>query len=124
MVTPVYAPAVRGLCARPYPGHPRGCPNLNHKAHAARLGALHPGWSDRQRRCCRYWQGTARNALAQRITAFLATAPGYAVSRCPEALGLDVTATLRRAGGVIEWPPVNIVRTVALAGVPLNGGPP
>ena len=99
MVTPVYAPAVRGLCARPYPGHPRGCPNLNHKAgcppaaprlpdvldlsrptyliineldlgaHAARLGALHPGWSDRQRRCCRYWQGTARNALAQRITA-------------------------------------------------------
>ena len=103
-VRPVYNPTVRGLCGRPYPGHPRGCPNLNHKAgcppqapnlrdvidlagpcyliiselnlaaHAARLGALHPGWSDRQRRCCLYWQGTARNRLETLIAAFLTTA--------------------------------------------------
>ena len=75
---------VRGLCGRPYPGHPKGCPNVNHKkgcppsapllpdvfdlsrpvwiiinrfdlgAHVERMRTLHPDWSTRQLTCCLY----------------------------------------------------------------------
>ena len=143
-------PRVRGLCLRPYPGHPRGCPNFKLKpgcppgaplldavlcgaspvwaiindhdlaAHAARLRARHPGWTDRQLRCCRYWQGTARARLEVEIAAFKAAHPECVVVRCPEALGVDVTATLRAAGVDLEWPPVMIARQVALAGTPAS----
>jgi hypothetical protein len=80
------------LCRRPYPGHPRGCPNLGKKQgcpkvpllgevldgekllwaawncflfgeHVARLREKHPKWSKRQLECCLYWQGTARKQL-------------------------------------------------------------
>jgi len=147
-----YDPRVRGLCLRPYPGHPRGCPNFKLKAgcppyaplldavlcgaspvwaiinefdlaaHVARLRARHPGWSDRQLRCCLYWQGTARRQLEAAIAAFKAAHPECVVARCPEALGVDVTATLRAAGVDLEWPPVRIVRQVALAGVAAAAG--
>lgn len=154
MIVPVLRavvdPAVRGLCARPYPGHPRGCPNFKVKpgcppgappvervfaagaplwavvnefdlgAHVARMRARHPGWSDRQLRCCLYWQGTARRQLEDKIAALRAARPGLVVARCPEALGVNVTATLRLAGIDLEWPPVTIVRQVALAGSPAS----
>ena len=31
LVSPVMCPSVRGLCAKPYPGHPKGCPNFYKK---------------------------------------------------------------------------------------------
>ena len=38
------------------------------------------------------------------------------VNRCPEAMGLDVTATMKSIGVVLEWPPRELAVQVALAG--------
>jgi hypothetical protein len=104
-VVPVIDKAVRGLCCRPYEGHPVGCPNFMHvdrcppKAplfcdvfdmaspffavwstfqlgdHVRRMTAKHPEWTDRQQRCVLYWQGTARKKLKGEIAAFLEAHP-------------------------------------------------
>jgi len=160
---------VRGLCRRRYPGHPKGCPNYGKRptcppaakpiadvisldlpvwiawneydlaARVEELRAKHPTWSDRQLRCVRYWQGTARKALDLRILAWLnalqqgstgysgclpnpvhpvypCSPPGLVVVRCPEACGVNVTETMRLVHVELEWPPVKIVRHVALIG--------
>jgi hypothetical protein len=99
MLDPATQP-VSSLCCKPYPGHPRGCPNFNKKsgcppsvklwnevfdtsqltfaiinrfdfgAHVAKMKALHPKWSDRQAGCCLYWQAGARKELANGILKF------------------------------------------------------
>jgi len=85
-VQPVIDFCVRGLCTKPYPNHPKGCPNFGKKddcppqeklitevfnmhkqfwflwaefdfaAHRAKMRAAHPEWSDRQVDCCLYWR--------------------------------------------------------------------
>ena len=145
---PTYDPTVRGLCAKPYPLHPKGCPNFGKKtgcppkaprlcdvfylglpcfvivnrfdlgAHVAKMREAHPGWSKRQLECCLYWQGTARRHLEGMIVRFELMHPTYFVERCPEAMGLNVTETLRRHHVDIEWPPVTVATQVAFAGVP------
>jgi len=147
-VTPVYTPAVRGLCVKAYPNHPKGCPNFGKKAgcppqapqlpafydysrefyaiynvfdfgsHVAKMKAAHPEWSQRQLDCCLYWQPTARKQLEAEIRAFSAEHPGMDVNRCPEAMGLNVHETMRLTGLVLEWPPVTKAVQVALAGWP------
>ncbi len=149
-VDPVIRPEVRGLCARPYAGHPAGCPNWGARdtcppaarplgevldlarpvwaiwnrfdvaGHAARMRRRHPDWSHRQVICCRYWQPTARAQLRRRVRAFVAEHPALAVLYTPEACGVDVTATLSSVGVTLEWPPVQWTHQVALAGVPLD----
>lgn len=149
-VTPVVDCSVRHLCRKPYPGHPKGCPNWGKRdscppqadllpnvldlaapvyaiwnafdlaSHVARMKEKHPDWSDRQLRCCLYWQGTARAVLRKQIDAFLREHPGLLVLTCPEACGVDVTATMRRAGIDLEWPPVSLAYQVALVGTPLS----
>jgi predicted metal-binding protein len=148
LVEVVEEPRFRAVCLWPYPGHLRGCPNYGHKpgcpprtppldevldkrlprwavvntfdlaAHVARLHAVHPTWSDRQLRCCLYWQGTARRQLEDRLTQVLAAHPGTVPVRCPEALGVNVTATLAQLGVALEWPPITYVRQVAFVGFP------
>jgi hypothetical protein len=96
-VRPVINNSVRCLCARPYEGHPRGCPNFGHRkrcppeasllalafdlslpfaviwsaydlgAHVRRMADAHPRWSRRQLACCLYWQGTARRKLRDEV---------------------------------------------------------
>lgn len=144
---------VRGLCAKPYPLHPKGCPNFGKRetcppqarlyqdvydlsapvyavvnefdlgGHVGRMREAHPDWSDRQCRCVLYWQGGARKALKQRIAEALRDprCAGYRAETCPEAMGVNVTETLRRAGIELEWPPVRTARQVALIGK-LNTG--
>lgn len=137
---------MRGICRKAYPGHPKGCPNFNKaercppKAskitdsldlsqpvyavynkfdfglHCGRMRSLHPEWSVRQVECCLYWQGTARKALKQKIVDFLCDHPGLTVLTCPEAQGVNITATMANAGIKLEWPPVNATYQVALAG--------
>lgn len=148
---PVFEPEVRKLCARPYPGHPRGCPNFGKRptcppaapllfdrfhrsgefwlvwnrfdfgAHVARMREKHPRWSERQLRCCLYWQPAARKALHQQIRRFMLVHPGLAWTPCPEALGVNVTETLRRLGVPLEWPPTVSAYQVALAGQAMKG---
>ena len=150
VVVPVQDPNVRGLCRRPYAGHPKGCPNWNKRSvcppessqlkdllnsekpvyciynkfdlaeHIARMRKKHPDWSERQLHCCLYWQGTARKQLREKVKAFLVRHPGQLVLPVPEACSVDVTATMATIGITLEWPPKQFAYQVALAGTPLS----
>ena len=153
-VVPVVDPKVRGLCVKPYPRHPRGCPNFGSKAgcpplapqladyfdlsqptyavwndfpigeHVRAMQVAHPTWSDAQLYCCLYWQPRARTQLkieVMQFTKWWTCQPDnydqvVEVNRCPEAMGLDVTATMKSIGVVLEWPPRELAVQVALAG--------
>ena len=88
--------------------------------HVARMRALHPDWSDRQCACCLYWQGGARKVLRQKVRKWmLASDPAipWMVVWCPEAQGVNVTATMRAVGVELEWPPVKLAYQIVLIGV-------
>lgn len=142
--------SVRGLCVRPYPNHPKGCPNYEKRptcppqvkminevfdinkgfwivwidfdfaAHCKRMKKKHPNWSQRQIECCLYWQGTANKKLREAVADikyYLEGCGNWGVTFCPEAMGINVTATMKNIGIELEWPPKNIVRKVAFFGV-------
>lgn len=138
--------AVRELCYRPYPNHPKGCPNYNKKKdcppqakfiyetlkgdspiyaiwncydfarHVAKMKRLHPEWSKRQVECCLYWQPTARKSLKAEIQLFKAQYPALIVIGCPEGQGVNISATMQSIGVELEWPPVTVTYQVAIAG--------
>ena len=140
-------------CRALYPGHPKGCPNWNHKdgcppnapllrdtldlsksiflvwnefdigAHARRMKGLHPKWSDRQAYCCLYWQGTARKQLREKIRLFLADHRGLKVVGCPEAQGFNVNGAMAGIGITLEWPPRGAAYQVVVAGTRKLGVP-
>lgn len=145
-VKPVLDTTVRALCRKSYPGHPKGCPNYDKKetcpparpllfdlidetepvyviwtifpfgAHVSKMKGVHPEWSDRQAKCCLYWQGTARKKLRQTVELFQCTYSDLRIIYIPEATGVNVTETMRSIGKELEWPPVNWTYQVALAG--------
>jgi predicted metal-binding protein len=145
IVKPVLNNNVRELCSRPYTNHPCGCPNYGKREscpprvkifeqvfdinqpiyaiwtifsfgqHLEKMRALHPDWSERQLACCLYWQGTARKNLKAEIVRFKMEHPELVVTTCPEAMGIDVTATMQTIGEHLEWPPKIITYQVALA---------
>lgn len=149
-VTPVVNHKVRALCSSPYPNHPKGCPNVGKRDlcpprakligtvldlsqpvwaiynafpfgdHVDKMRALHPKWSQRQVECCLYWQGTARKQLKAEILAFLKRHPGLEVITCPEACGVDLTATMQDVGIALEWPPRTVAYQIALAGLKIS----
>jgi len=128
----------------PYPNHKHGCPNYGKRdtcppkaplfgdifnyglpvyavineydlgSHVEKMRQRHPDWSLRQLQCCLYWQGTARRQLRKAVKEALKAHKGYIAIYVPEAMGVDVTATLKAAGVYLEWPPKKIVRQVAL----------
>ena len=134
------------LCRKPYPLHPKGCPNYGMKAgcppqskfitrvlrtgrpiyaiynkydiarHLARMRRLHPDWTSRQLHCCLYWQGTARKQLRKEIIEFKKEHPDMIICHTPEACGVNVTATMASIGIELEWPPENWAYQVVLAG--------
>lgn len=149
-VRPVIDTSVRNLCSRPYPNHPKGCPNYGKRdmcppqspllwdkfdenmkvyalwadfdlgAHVRRMKEKHPEWSYRQLSCCLYWQGTARKFMKKEAFKWLSefdTARMLGVTACPEAMGVNVTATMKSIGVELEWPPKNITRVIWVAGV-------
>lgn len=85
--------------------------------HVDRMKAKHPNWSWRQLVCCRYWQPTARKNLAEECVRMLADADSFLVIvSCPEACGVNVTATMAAIGIDLEWPPTTTTYQVVLAG--------
>jgi hypothetical protein len=147
---PIIDYSMRALCRKPYELHKMGCPNFAKKAgcppgaplwdkyfdmtqkyaliinvfpigdHVKKMENLHPGWSDRQLYCCLYWQGTARKRLEGRIKQFQFEYPEFTVTRCPEAMGVNVTETLKSAGIELEWPPRVWAYQIAMAGIKSN----
>ena len=91
---------------------------FNFKGHVDRMKEKHPDWSKRQLECCLYWQGTARKNLKERIEIFARlTGRRYVVNSVPEAMGVNVTETMKRVGIELEWPPVNVAYQIAMAGI-------
>lgn len=88
------------------------------KEHCDRMRKRHPMWSKRQVECCLYWQGRARKFLKENIKKFIKKHPHYDIVQCPEAAGVNLTATMKNAGIKLEWPPVNYTYQIVLAGIP------
>jgi len=92
--------------------------------HVQKMRDKFPSWSERQLYCCLYWQPTARRQLKAEIEKFLSEKwPQTVIVKCPEALGLNVTETMRQpllelGQPTLEWPPVNYAYQIVLAGCP------
>jgi predicted metal-binding protein len=88
-------------------------------SHTIRMYQLHPDWSQRQLECCLYWQGTARKKLKELIFDFQFNPDhiSYEIFTCPEAIGINVTETMKSIGEILEWPPVTKAYQVVIAGV-------
>lgn len=85
------------------------------KGHVDRMRDRHPEWSQRQLECCLYWQGTARKQLKEEIELFksIPTIGTYTIILAPEAMGVNVTETMKKIGISLEWPPVNVTYQIA-----------
>ena len=92
------------------------------KTHLEKMRRKHPSWTDRQLRNVLYWQGSAKKGHKEEIKQFMSVYGhlGYEVVT-PEALGVDVTASLKSVGISLEWPPVNYSYRIAFAGIPKKG---
>ena len=145
-VKPVIDTAIRGLCYQSYPLHAKGCPNFGRRPdcppkapviynvldlskdvyaiynvypfgqHISKMRQKHPEWSERQVRCCLYWQGTARKQLRQEVAECLKEHPDLYVVKCPEAQGVNLTKTMKNVDIVLEWPPETVAYQIMLAG--------
>jgi hypothetical protein len=93
--------------------------------HMARMKAAHPYWSLKQCRNVLYWQGTARKALREKIFRAVRACTDrpsgivYQAEETPEAMGVNVFATMEKVGIILEhgWPAT--IKHVALLGRPL-----
>ncbi len=89
--------------------------------HIAKMKDRHPEWSERQLVNCLYWQGTARKALKADCAAFYSDygSEGFHIESCPEAMGVNVTETMKNIGIVLEWPPRKKAYQIAMAAIQL-----
>jgi len=143
-IVPVIEHSVRDLCKRRYPNHPKGCPNYGKKPtcppnaplweqfcdiglatwlyftkfnlaeHREKMRAKHPNWSRRQLDCCLYWQPKARKPLYDFLK--MNPMPGFFLTKAPEAMGINVTETMKQIGIELEWPPETWTYQVAMGG--------
>jgi len=146
-VNPVINYSVRNLCLQSYYNHPKGCPNYGKKitcppiikyfdmifdltkpvfviynkfdlgTHIKNMALKHPQWSEYQLRCVLYWQGKARKELKEIIQSFLKTNPNFYICKTPEAIGVNLTATMKTIGIELEWLPKHYAYQIALAGI-------
>jgi len=146
LIRPIFLTELPGdLCRLKYSNHPKGCPNYGKKngcpplakslkmliefspifviwnvflfgRHVQKMKYKHPDWSERQARCCLYWQGTARKQLREEVSNFLLVHPDMYIIRCPEASGVDVTKTMASIDKFLEWPPEEVAYQVVFAG--------
>jgi len=85
--------------------------------HVARMKARHPKWTYRQTSCCLYWQGTVRKFLREHAQKWWMGADvGTLITTCPEAMGINLTATMASIGVKLEWPPKQYTRVIYVAG--------
>jgi len=136
----------RDWCKLPYPNHLRGCPNYGKKAGCPPKAPLfesfvespftlvavgfnlaewtkkmkdkHPNWSDRQTRCCLYWQGKVRKVLREECNRI--ASDDELILYNPEAMGVHVFKTCELVDVKLERNPQNIVWKVAIIGKDRN----
>ena len=95
---------------------------LDLELHREKIRIKHKDWSKRQLDCCLYWQGTLLKRLRRDVEYNLHrhlfnNAEHLIVTYVPEAMGVNVTATMMEVGVVLEWPPEKTVIKVAFIGV-------
>jgi predicted metal-binding protein len=145
-VTPIIDKSVIALCTKPYPNHKKGCPNFGKKKdcpptcgkiedtidlskdvyaiynvfpfkeHVDKLREKHPKWTQRQLECCLYWQTKARKQLKLVVKDFLKCHKNMIILATPEALGVNLTATMKSVGIELEWPPKTVTYQIVLGG--------
>ena len=138
--------SVRHWCKLPYPGHPKGCPNygksdvcppkvcfvsefidlnMDHYfvvekfdlgSFAKSMKEKHPHWSDKQCKCCLYWQNGVRKRLKSKCSTFIQDRPGYIYTLIPEAMGVNVFQTAHRHNLMISRKNPIVVYKIALVG--------
>lgn len=128
----IFRKQVQDYCKLPYPGHKYGCPNYGMKDHCPpkvglidtyldinkplylvieefdltqhiqRMLTLHPNWSDRQARCCLYWQKGVRNKLKERVKLVMDILGTTAYTTIPEGMGCQMYTTCLHSGLKLE----------------------
>jgi len=90
-------------------------------SYCRKMRRKHPDWSQQQVECCLYWEGKADKMLRDEVGDLAynlsGTGEAWQVTFCPEAMGVNVTETMKLVGVELEWPPKKIVRKVAIFGV-------
>jgi len=138
----------REWCKMVYPDHPKGCPNygrritcppqapiwsdvmegpyvlvgieFNLREWARKMKEKHPEWSERQCRCCLYWQGKVRKQLRIECEKIKEQNPELVISYCPEAMGVHVFETCYKNGIKLHKNPQDTVWKIAVIGFPKN----
>lgn len=132
----------RDWCKLPYPNHPHGCPNydkrigcppqvslfnevitspytlvgikFNLEKWINRMKDKHPNWSDKQARCCLYWQGKVRKVLREKCKEIVKDEEMILYK--PEAMGIHVFRTCASIGIKLEKNPTKYVWKIAIIG--------
>jgi len=135
-------------CRLPYPGHPDGCPQYGKRPscppqapyiaefidlqqphwfliiefdfaeYLRYMLRKHPTWSVRRLRCLLYWQGSIRKIQYHQISSFQMEYPSTIATLFPEAMGINIFATLINLKISFEKQPQQKVLKVALIGYP------
>lgn len=129
-------------CKLSYPNHSRGCPNygkreicppqaplfndivkkpfllvgvrFNLSEWAKHLKEKYPKWSDKQARCCLYWQNTVRKRLREECEKL--SSKNKRILYVPEANGVHVFKTCETVGIILERNPKVFVWKIAIIG--------
>ena len=127
-------------CKLPYPNHKKGCPNygkkdcppkadffkniikspfklvavnFNLEEHAKKIKEKHPNWSDRKARCVLYWQKKIDKKLKQECEKIK---DDNIILYRPEAHGVNLFATCKSIGLILERNPKKYVWKMAILG--------
>ena len=133
-------------CQLPYPDHPNGCPQYGQRdccppqapsiddfidlarqhwflitefdlaQYLKTMAEKHPDWTPKRLRCLLYWQGSIRKEQRDNIAVFHTEHTGTAHTLLPEAMGVNVLATLTHVGIEVEKHPETKILKVALVG--------
>lgn len=83
--------------------------------HSEKMRKRHPQWTDRQLKCCLYWQNGVRNRLKKQCETFSGYSSGLIYTLIPEAMGVNVFRTAYKNGIVLRRNP-EIVYKIAFIG--------
>jgi hypothetical protein len=84
--------------------------------HAERMKRRHPEFTERQARCCLYWQNTVRKYLGEMTFATMRRTNYSRHTDIPEAMGLNLFRTMHNVGIVLERNPKRFVHKIAMLG--------
>ncbi len=140
----------RGLCVKKYHNHRRGCLKYGEKEicppkipmydqvfdmskdiylidtpfrigdHYRKRRELQPTWTEYEIKNSRHWQNGVISQHEAEIEKFYNIYGREYIAITPEALGVDVTATLKEVGIYLEWPPEEITHRISFAAIPLR----